>query len=218
MQTLFRVEVPEAMDGVKLLSSYSHPVMFGEVFNTASDVGAYKGSGVLAMEGDRRTYEFKEHGLVMFTVTVVPENIYSTGCQPQLMRAPTPQNLPNPVLAAMSDRVVDAREVASYDGVGPTPIGYVSRYDEYRSSRSIATGRARYHAPQPLRVCWQYARREGELDAANFGLFDSYDEDVLEQLFVYPENEHWIGVFGHRVKARRPLPYVAPVASGKVVS
>lgn len=216
VQTLFRVEVPQALDTVKLLWSVSHPVLFGEVFNTSDDVGSYKGSGVVALEGDNRSYEFSEHGLIMFTVTLVPENIYSTGCQPQLMRAPTPQNLPNPVLAAMSDRVVDAREVASYDGVGPTPIGYVSRYDEYRSSRSIATGRARYHAPQPLRVCWQYARLEGELDAATFGSFDSYDEDVFENLFVYPDNEHWIGVFGHRIKARRALPYVAPVSSGKM--
>lgn len=212
LSAIYAHKVPELIENVQLLMSFTQNILTSEVINTAENQGKLSGHGVGIAGSDSMRFEFSEPGIIMTTLTVYPENVYSTGYDFQWLRPPSLKDLPNPLLSAMGDRPVRNIELcyASNESAPSFVVGYVPRYQESRYVRSKVTHKLRRTAPLSLHGYAPAVNYE-VFDLLNVGRFQIGDEDAFEALFISLDEPHWVGVIGLRVRCDRKLPFVAPI-------
>lgn len=212
ISAIYGYKVPELVENVQLLMSFTQNILTSEVINTANNQGKLSGHGVGIAGSDSMRYEFSEPGIIMTTLTVYPENVYSTGYDWQWLRPPSLKDLPNPLLAGMGDRPVRNIELcyASNESAPSYVVGYVPRYQESRFVRSKATHKMRRSAPLDLSGYAPSLNFE-YFDLLRAGRFQIGDGDAFEALFINFDEPQWVGVIGLRVRCDRKLPFVAPI-------
>lgn len=212
LSAIYGHKVPELIENVQLLMSFTQNILTSEVINTANQQGKLSGHGIGIAGSDSMRYEFSEPGIIMTTLTVYPENVYSTGYDWQWLRPPSLKDLPNPLLAGMGDRPVRNIELcyASSESGPSYVVGYVPRYQESRYVRSKATNKLRRSAPQDL-TGYAPSLNFEYFDLLNVARFQEYDKSAFAELFTYVNEPQWVGVIGLRVRCDRKLPFVAPI-------
>lgn len=187
-----RLQRPEYLGGGKAV------IQFSEVLNQSGtgDLGDMAGHGITALRTNKYRKYFKEHGIVMSLMSVIPKSIYMQSMQKGFHRW-TKEEYFQKELQHLGDQAILNREIHAGHNSPDDVFGYQRRYDSYRKLESSVGG---YFADTLDH--WHFAR---DL-ASNVALNSSFVACTPATRPFYDTVGHNIYVMGyHSIQARRML-------------
>lgn len=133
-----RLQRPEYLGGAK------QTIAWGEVLNTADDLGGIGGHGLSAMRTRPYRHFFEEHGVCITLMSVRPRSMYGESLERMWSRR-AKEDFFEKELERVGQEPIYSREVyAESDANGGSDVfGYGDRYSDYRGMRSRVSGEFR---------------------------------------------------------------------------
>ena len=150
----FGIKLPaEKMNRSVLVNSYSQTIQFGDVTATSdtseqggAPLGAYAGKGLSFGKGYTEFDTNGEYGMFIIISTIIPKTNYYQGINRQILHQ-TKLDFFTPEFDALGTQAISSMEVYTpfhtYAGLGDYKdqvFGFVPRYGEYKTGRSLITG------------------------------------------------------------------------------
>lgn len=157
----FGFKVPESRRNcAQFIGGFDNQVVVDEVTATAngsvtsgsssssSVVGQVFGKGIGSMNSSVISYDTKEHGLIMCIYSVVPQVDYNSFYMSNFNRKLTREQFYQPEFQNLGYTPLDGYDMVMLTGADPerakkhnnSPLGYVPRYQEYKTGRDIVFG------------------------------------------------------------------------------
>ena len=185
------------IEPVDYLAGGSQTIAFSEVLSTdGANTGDMKGHGIAAVRSRRFRRFFREHGILMTLMSVVPKSIYAQGLHKGFKRS-TKEDYFQHEFQHIGDQAVLNSEIYTEHTTPGGTFGYSGRYDSYRTHPSNIAGE--FHS---TRNDWHMARIFGSDPALNSTFINCspttriYASGATDQLMV---------MAGHSVQARRMM-------------
>lgn len=200
-----RLDRPEYIGGTR------SPVIVSEVLQTSSTdaespQGNLAGHGLVADSQFAGKYKVQEFGLIMGMLSVMPKPAYQQGIDRQWLRR-TKFDFYFPEFANLSEQQIERAEIYA-TGVSAenlTAFGYQGRYDEMRCKRSMVCNNMR----DTLQY-WHLAREFSSAPTLSEAFLTvNASADDLKRVFAVPAEPGLIINIHNRIKALRPMPFIA---------
>ena len=188
-----RLQQPEYLGGAK------QTVAWGEVLNTADDLGGIGGHGITAMRTRPYRHFFEEHGVCITLMSVRPRSMYGESLERMWSRN-TKEDFWQKELERVGQEAIYSREVyAESDANGGSDVfGFGDRYSDYRGIRSRISGEFR----DSTLYDWHLARLLGSQPSLNSAFIKC---EPSNRIFVdqTANADHLWCMVNHRIAARR---------------
>ena len=215
-----RLQRPEFIGGCKSPIIVSNVLQQSNADNTSASqktlVGTKYGQGMTADVNNLGSYYASEFGVLMVVAFLRPKTSYMQGINRQWLKNDT-FDFYNPCFSALGEQEVLNEEIFAKDG-DSDPLtdkasnrsiwGYEPRYQEMRYNPSLITGKMRPNAQtgEPSFDYWHLGRYFDTLPNLNEN-FIKCEPD--KRIFQATDEVGFICHIGNRIKALRPLPYMA---------
>lgn len=215
-----RLQRPEFIGGCKSPIIVSNVLQQSNADNTSASqktlVGTKYGQGMTADVNNLGSYYASEFGVLMVVAFLRPKTSYMQGINRQWLKNDT-FDFFNPCFSALGEQEVLNEEIFAKDG-DSDPLtdkasnrsiwGYEPRYQEMRYNPSLITGKMRPNAQtgEPSFDYWHLGRYFDTLPNLNEN-FIKCEPD--KRIFQATDEVGFICHIGNRIKALRPLPYMA---------
>ena len=157
----FGFKVPESRRNcAQFIGGFDNQVVVDEVTATAngtvsagsssssSVVGQVFGKGIGSMNSSVINFDTKEHGIIMCIYSVVPQVDYNSFYMSNFNRKLTREQFYQPEFQNLAYTSLDGYDMVMLTGADPdrvskhnnSPLGYVPRYQEYKTGRDIVFG------------------------------------------------------------------------------
>lgn len=157
----FGFKVPESRRNcAQFIGGFDNQVVVDEVTATAngtvsagsssssSVVGQVFGKGIGSMNSNVINFDTKEHGIIMCIYSVVPQVDYNSFYMSNFNRKLTREQFYQPEFQNLAYTPLDGYDMVMLTGADPdrasehnnSPLGYVPRYQEYKTGRDIVFG------------------------------------------------------------------------------
>ena len=183
------------------------PVTISEVLNTSdtasADQGNMSGHGISVGRSNTFRSFFKEHGVIIGILSVMPRTAYQQGIPRQFLRQDK-YDFAWPEFAHIGEQEVEDREL--YIGSGATDLnpqttfGYQQRYGEYKYRNDRVAGDFRDSLDH-----WHLGRIFAAKPSLNSSFITANDDNRF--LAVQDSSDYLYFQIYNNVKAIRPLPY-----------
>lgn len=164
IQAHFGFKVPESRRPIaQFIGGFDNTISIGEVITTANGsldgkaensagVGQIFGKGIGSMNSDKITYDTQEHGLIMCIYSVAPQVDYNATYLDPFNRKLTREDYYQPEFANLGLSPLVGYDVNLYaseddtnagikvDSLNNSVMGYVPRYQEYKTARDVVFG------------------------------------------------------------------------------
>lgn len=202
-----RLNRPEYIGGSK------SPVLISEVLQTsasnitggATQQGNMAGHGITADRTFVAKYSAKEFGLIMGIMSVMPRSAYQQGIDRQWLRR-TRYDFYFPEFANLSEQAIEQVEIMAVSGsenANKAIFGYQGRYDEMRVKRNMVCSGMRETYDY-----WHLGRKFSVSSPPK--LNEEFIKCVpRKDIFAVASEPGLIVSFGNKIKAIRPMPYIA---------
>lgn len=215
-----RLQRPEFIGGCKSPIIVSNVLQQSNAENNSASqktlVGTKYGQGMTADVNNLGTYYASEFGVMMIVAFLRPKTSYMQGINRQWLKNNT-FDFFNPLFTALGEQEVLNEEIFAKSG-DSDPLtdknsnrsiwGYEARYNEMRYNADLVTGKMR-PAKQTGEASfdyWHLGRYFDQLPNLN-GEFLKCNPD--KRIFQATDEVGFICHIGNRIKALRPLPYMA---------
>lgn len=215
-----RLQRPEFIGGCKSPIIVSNVLQQSNADNSSVSqktlVGTKYGQGMTADVNNLGSYYASEFGVLMVVAFLRPKTSYMQGINRQWLKNDT-FDFFNPCFTALGEQEVLNEEIFAKSG-DSDPLtdsssnrsiwGYEPRYQEMRYNPSLITGKMRPNAQtgEPSFDYWHLGRYFDTLPNLN-GSFLECNPD--KRIFQATDEVGFICHIGNRIKALRPLPYMA---------
>ncbi len=215
-----RLQRPEFIGGCKSPIIVSNVLQQSNADNSSVSqktlVGTKYGQGMTADVNNLGSYYASEFGVLMVVAFLRPKTSYMQGINRQWLKNDT-FDFFNPCFTALGEQEVLNEEIYAKSG-DSDPLtdsssnrsiwGYEPRYQEMRYNPSLITGKMRPNAQtgEPSFDYWHLGRYFDSLPNLN-GSFLECNPD--KRIFQATDEVGFICHIGNRIKALRPLPYMA---------
>lgn len=198
-----RLQRPEYIGGTK------SPVIISEVLQTSEEgttpQGNLAGHGISANRGMAGKYFVTEHGIIMGLMSIMPRTCYQQGVDRQWLQQ-TRYDFYWPEFANLSEQAVIKAEIAAKNADSAhnqALFGYIGRYDEYRTKKSMVCGEMRDKLDY-----WHLGRKFADVSTVEL------NEEFIQcrpskRIFAVQDEDGFIVNFGNLIKAVRPIPIQA---------
>lgn len=199
-----RLQRPEYIGGTR------QPIIVSEVLQTSSTDGTspqgnLAGHGLSVNRSYACSYYAQEFGIVLGLMSIMPRPVYQQGIDRQWLGDTRYDEL-LPEFVNLGEQPIYRSELyaTGVQSENETVFGFQGRYDEYRSRRSIVTGKMRTTAPTNFGF-WHLAREFGSPPVLNQSFLECKPR---KDFLAVPSETGFIVTFGNIIRAVRPLPVV----------
>ena len=215
-----RLQRPEFIGGCKSPIIVSNVLQQSNAENNSASqktlVGTKYGQGMTADVNNLGTYYASEFGVMMIVAFLRPKTSYMQGINRQWLKNNT-FDFFNPLFTALGEQEVLNEEIYAKSG-DSDPLkdknsnrsiwGYEARYNEMRYNADLVTGKMRPNKQtgEASFDYWHLGRYFDQLPNLN-GEFLKCNPD--KRIFQATDEVGFICHIGNRIKALRPLPYMA---------
>lgn len=197
-----RFQIPEVLGGK------TSSVVVSEVLSTNGATGGglaqMGGHGIAPHQTNEIRRRFKEHGILMGLVYVIPEAMYQEGLHKMWSRS-TKFGYLTPQLSMIGNQAIENRELFAPHSIPTGTFAFTRRYAEYMSIPSSVHGDFRSEADTTLEY-WHLAR-DFSSDPSFNSTFLTCDPDKA-RIFTSSTTDCVYAQIVHYIQARRPLPKV----------
>lgn len=166
-----RAQQPEYITGV------STPITISDVMNTADgNQGRVVGNGASYSQGQSKTYDALEHGMIIGLTFVTYKPTYKNA-KSRLHFKTDKYDYFNPVFDSLGEQAVLNGELNQIVPDAKDTLGYVPRHFDYRSSFDLVTGEM-----QNQYMHWHLARNYNPLTGINEDFYKVLDERRIFQV------------------------------------
>ena len=204
LKSLFGTDAGDArLQRPEFLGSGSTDILISEVLQTSSTdstspQGNMSGHGIGGGRGRFVQKRFKEHGLIMGIMSIIPDAEYMQGIRRQWLYE-TRFDFYNPIFAhAGMQPVLNAELYAQGTDVDKQTFGFRNCFDELRSIPNYIHGEFRTSL-----INWTEARKFDALPKLNKDFVECKPSD---RIFAVPDGDNWLVAMKHNITASRPVP------------
>lgn len=206
LRALFGTDAGDArLQRPEFLGMGSTDVLISEVLQTSSTdstspQGNMSGHGIAASSGRFVNKTFKEHGIIMGIMSIIPDAEYFQGIRRQWLYK-TRYDYYNPIFAHAGMQPVYNAELYAQgtdDDLGV--FVFNNAFDELRSIPNYIHGEFRNTL-----INWTEARQFSELPKFNKDFVECAPSD---RIFAVPGGDNWLVAMKHNITASRPIPKV----------
>lgn len=206
LKALFGTDAGDArLQRPEFLGSGSTDVLISEVLQTSSTdntspQGNMSGHGIAGSSGRFINKRFKEHGIIMGIMSIIPDAEYFQGIRRQWLYK-TRFDFYNPIFAhAGMQPIYNAELYAQGTNDDEGTFGFRNCFDELRSIPNYIHGEFRSSL-----INWTEARKFSALPALNKDFVECKPSD---RIFAVPEGDNWLVALKHNITASRMVPAV----------
>lgn len=195
------------IEPVDYLAGGSQTISFSEVLSTdGSNTGDMKGHGIAALRSRRFRRFFREHGILMTVMSVVPKTIYAQGLHKGFKRE-VKEDYFQYEFQHIGDQAILNSEIYTEHSSPDGTFGYIGRYDSYRNHPSNIAGE--FHS---TRDDWHMARIFSSDPALNSTFINC---TPTTRIYASAATDQLMVMAGHSVQARRMMAkYAVPKLIG----
>lgn len=204
LKSLFGTDAGDArLQRPEFLGSGSTDILISEVLQTSSTdntspQGNMSGHGIGGGRGRFVQRRFKEHGIVMGIMSIIPDAEYMQGIRRQWLYE-TRFDFYNPIFAhAGMQPVLNAELYAQGTDDDKGTFGFRNCFDELRSIPNYIHGEFRTSL-----LNWTEARSFDALPKLNKDFVECKPSD---RIFAVPDGDNWLVAIKHNITADRPVP------------
>lgn len=204
LKSLFGTDAGDArLQRPEFLGSGSTDILISEVLQTSSTdntspQGNMSGHGIGGGRGRFVQKRFKEHGIIMGIMSIIPDAEYMQGIRRQWLYE-TRFDFYNPIFAhAGMQPVLNAELYAQGTDVDKGTFGFRNCFDELRSIPNYIHGEFRTSL-----LNWTEARAFDALPKLNKDFVECKPSD---RIFAVPDGDNWLVAMKHNITASRPVP------------
>lgn len=204
LKSLFGTDAGDArLQRPEFLGSGSTDILISEVLQTSSTdntspQGNMSGHGIGGGRGRFVQKRFKEHGLIMGIMSIIPDAEYMQGIRRQWLYE-TRFDFYNPIFAhAGMQPVLNAELYAQGTDDDKGTFGFRNCFDELRSIPNYIHGEFRTSL-----LNWTEARKFDALPKLNKDFVECKPSD---RIFAVQEGDNWLVAMKHNITASRPVP------------
>lgn len=197
-----RLQRPEFIGGTRT------PILIQQVLQTSqtdgqtTPTGTKYGQGMTADSQYSGKYYATEYGVYMPLFVIRPKTSYQQGINRQWLKD-TSWDFFNPLFQNLSEQEIYNEEIFSVHDPNTNRgiFGFTGRYNELRHNQNIVTGRMR-----DIFDYWHLGRKFDSLPTLNS---DFVTCNPSKRIFAVQDEDAFILHIGHRIKALRPMVYMA---------
>lgn len=197
-----RFQIPEVLGGK------TSSVVVSEVLSTNGATGGglaqMGGHGIAPHQTNEIRRRFKEHGVLLGLVYLIPSAVYQEGLHKMWTRS-TKFSYLTPQLSMIGNQAIENRELFALHSVPTGTFAFTRRYAEYMSIPSSVHGDFRSEADTSLEY-WHLAR-DFSSDPSFNSTFLTCDPDKA-RIFTSSSTDCVYAQIVHYIHMRRPLPIV----------
>ncbi len=204
LKSLFGTDAGDArLQRPEFLGSGSTDILISEVLQTSSTdntspQGNMSGHGIGGGRGRFVQKRFKEHGVIMGIMSIIPDAEYMQGVRRQWLYE-TRFDFYNPIFAhAGMQPILNAELYAQGTDVDKGTFGFRNCFDELRSIPNYIHGEFRTSL-----LNWTEARVFDALPKLNKDFVECSPSD---RIFAVPGGDNWLVAMKHNITAVRPVP------------
>lgn len=215
-----RLQRPEFIGGCKSPIIVSNVLQQSNADNSSVSqktlVGTKYGQGMTADVNNLGSYYASEFGVMMVVAFLRPKTSYMQGINRQWLKNDT-FDFFNPLFSSLGEQEIRNEEIFAKSG-DSDPLtdktsnrsiwGYQARYNEMRYNPNLITGKMRPNAQtgEPSFDYWHLGRYFDSLPNLNDKFIECNPD---KRIFQATDEVGFICHIGNRIKALRPLPYMA---------
>lgn len=204
LKSLFGTDAGDArLQRPEFLGSGSTDILISEVLQTSSTdntspQGNMSGHGIGGGRGRFVQKRFKEHGIIMGIMSIIPDAEYMQGIRRQWLYE-TRFDFYNPIFAhAGMQPVLNAELYAQGTVDDKGTFGFRNCFDELRSIPNYIHGEFRTSL-----LNWTEARKFDALPKLNKNFVECKPSD---RIFAVQDGDNWLVAMKHNITASRPVP------------
>lgn len=215
-----RLQRPEFIGGCKSPIIVSNVLQQSNADNSSVSqktlIGTKYGQGMTADVNNLGSYYASEFGVMMVVAFLRPKTSYMQGINRQWLKNDT-FDFFNPLFSSLGEQEIRNEEIFAKSG-DSDPLtdktsnrsiwGYQARYNEMRYNPNLITGKMRPNAQtgEPSFDYWHLGRYFDSLPNLNDKFIECNPD---KRIFQATDEVGFICHIGNRIKALRPLPYMA---------